>query len=301
MSEGHSHNHAPTDFGRAFALGTLLNVGFVIAEVLYGISAKSMALIADAGHNLSDVLGLLIAWGAAVLSRRSPTERYTYGFRSSSILAALLNALFLLVAITVIAVEAIHRFSQPAPVAGTTVMIVAGIGIVINGATAMLFMSGRKGDLNIRGAFLHMAADAAVSAGVVVAGLAIYKTGLAWIDPVVSLIIVLVIAVSTWGLMKDSIKLSLHGVPEAIDTDAVRTFLLGQEKVEGLHDLHIWPMSTTETALTVHLFIPSGYPGDEFARGLADDLRHKFSIEHTTIQIETSEHTDCSLKPEQKV
>jgi cobalt-zinc-cadmium efflux system protein len=214
---GHGHSHAPTSFGRAFAIGTALNLGFVVVEATYGVIAGSMALLADAGHNLSDVLGLLIAWVAATLAGRKPGGRYTYGLRSSSILAAFLNALLLLVAVALIAIEAAKRFSEPAPVAGSTVMIVAAIGIVINGVTALMFMSGRKGDLNIRGAFLHMAADAAVSAGVVVAGFAIVKTGLPWIDPVVSLVIVAVIAIGTWGLLRDSVNMSLHASPAGID------------------------------------------------------------------------------------
>jgi cobalt-zinc-cadmium efflux system protein len=209
-SHGPGHSHAPASFGRAFAVGTALNLGFVVVEATYGVIAGSMALLADAGHNLSDVLGLLIAWGAASLAARKPSGRYTYGLRSSSILAAFLNALLLLVAIAVIAVEAVRRFSEPAPVAGTTVMIVAAVGILINGITALMFMSGRKGDLNVRGAYLHMVADAAVSAGVVVAGFAILKTGFSWIDPVVSLVIVAVIAIGTWGLLRDSVNMSLH-------------------------------------------------------------------------------------------
>lgn len=253
---GHGHSHAPKSFGKAFAIGTALNLGFVIIEAGYGIAAGSMALLADAGHNLSDVLGLLIAWGAATLGRRTPKGRYTYGFRSSSILAAFLNALLLLVAIVVIAVEAIRRFSEPAPVAGGTVMIVATVGIVINTATALLFMSGRKGDLNIKGAFLHMAADAAVSAGVVVAGFFIVKTGLSWIDPVTSLVIVAVIAIGTWGLLRDSVNMSLQAAPPGIDPLEIGSFLRAQDGVQEFHDLHVWPMSTTETALTVHLLMP---------------------------------------------
>ena len=225
---GHSHaghSHAPASFGRAFAIGTALNVSFVLVEAIYGVAAGSMALLADAGHNLGDVLGLLMAWGATVLVKKRPKGRYTYGLRSTSILAAFLNALLLLVAITIIAVEAIRRFSEPAPVAGITVMVVAAVGILVNGLTAWLFMSGRKGDLNIRGAFLHMASDAAVSAGVVVAGFVILKTGLAWIDPVVSLVIVAVIAISTWGLLRGSVNLSLQASPSGVDPDEIAAFL----------------------------------------------------------------------------
>lgn len=270
---GHGHSHAPKSFGKAFAIGTALNLGFVIIEAGYGIAAGSMALLADAGHNLSDVLGLLIAWGAATLGRRTPKGRYTYGFRSSSILAAFLNALLLLVAIVVIAVEAIRRFSEPAPVAGGTVMIVATVGIVINTATALLFMSGRKGDLNIKGAFLHMAADAAVSAGVVVAGFFIVKTGLSWIDPVTSLVIVAVIAIGTWGLLRGSVNMSLQAAPPGIDPLEIGSFLRAQDGVQEFHDLHVWPMSTTETALTVHLLMPSGYPGDTYTARVAAALK----------------------------
>ncbi|MDF0490501.1 cation diffusion facilitator family transporter [Sphingomonas sp. H39-1-10] len=295
---GHGHSHAPADFGRAFAIGIALNIGFVVVEAAYGIIAGSMALLADAGHNLSDVLGLLIAWGAATLARRRPQGRYTYGLRSSSILAALLNALLLLVAISVIAIEAIRRFAEPAPVAGTTVMIVAGIGIVVNTVTALLFMRGRKDDLNIRGAFLHMAADAAVSAGVVLAGLAIVLTGRTWIDPVTSLVIVVVVAIGTWGLLRDSVNMSLQAAPAGIEPARIATFLRKQKGVKGVHDLHVWPMSTTETALTVHLLVPDGYPGDAFSVQIAETLKDRFGIDHATIQIETDAGTPCALEPD---
>lgn len=298
---GHGHSHTPKSFGKAFAIGTALNLGFVIVEAGYGIASGSMALLADAGHNLSDVLGLLIAWGAATLGRRSPKGRYTYGFRSSSILAAFLNALLLLVAIVVIAVEAIRRFSEPAPVAGGTVVIVAAIGIVVNTATALLFMSGRKGDLNIKGAFLHMAADAAVSAGVVVAGFVIIKTGLTWIDPVTSLVIVAVIAIGTWGLLRDSVNMSLQAAPPGLDPQEIGAFLRSREGVQEIHDLHVWPMSTTETALTVHLLVPGGYPGDAYTADVAAALKEKFGIDHATIQIETDPGTPCMLESDKAV
>ena len=294
-AHGTGHSHVPANFGRAFAIGTALNLGFVAVEATYGVLAGSMALLADAGHNLSDVLGLLIAWGAATLAARKPGGRYTYGLRSSSILAALLNALLLLVAITAIAVEAVRRFSEPAPVSGTAVMIVAAIGIVINGFTALLFMSGRKGDLNVRGAFLHMVADAAVSAGVVVAGFAILKTGLSWIDPVVSLLIVAVVAVGTWGLLRDSVNMSLHASPAGVDPLKIQGFLRSCSGVEAVHDLHVWPLSTTETALTAHLLIPGGYPGDGYTVTLAAELKARFAIDHATIQIETEPGTPCVL------
>ncbi|MES2753498.1 MAG: cation diffusion facilitator family transporter [Pseudomonadota bacterium] len=294
----HGHSHAPASFGTAFAIGTALNLGFVAVEGVYGYLAGSMALVADAGHNLSDVLGLLIAWGAATLARRRPTTRFTYGLRSSSILAALLNAVLLLVAIALIAIEAVRRFAEPAPVAGVTVMIVAAVGILVNGATAWLFASGRKGDLNIRGAFLHMAADAAVSAGVVVAGFVILRTGWTWLDPAVSLVIVAVIAIGTWGLLRDSVNMSLQATPPGMNADEVSVFLLDQPGVAAVHDLHIWPMSTTETALTAHLVIPEGYPGDIYTVRIADELKRRFGIDHATVQIETDPGTECALEPD---
>lgn len=294
---GHDHSHAPASFGRAFAIGTVLNLGFVVVEAVYGILSNSMALVADAGHNLSDVLGLLIAWGAATLSKRHPKGRYTYGLRGSSILAALFNAIFLLIAIGAIGFEAVRRFFEPAPVAGITVAIVSAIGILVNGATAMMFMSGRKGDLNIRGAYLHMAADAGVSAGVVVAGLLILWTGWSWIDPAVSLGIVVVIAFGTWGLLRDSVNMALQAAPPGIDPDDIAEHLRAVPGVAAIHDLHIWPMSTTETALTVHLFVPEGYPGDAFLADVAHQMKERFGIGHATIQVETDPATECALEP----
>jgi cobalt-zinc-cadmium efflux system protein len=295
---GQGHAHAPASFGRAFAIGIALNVGFVAIEATYGVLANSVALLADAGHNLSDVLGLLVAWAATVLAKRAPTSRYTYGMKGSSILAALFNGVFLLVAAGAIAWEAVQRFGQPVPVAGTTVMVVATIGIAVNGITAWLFASGAKGDINIRGAFLHMAADAAVSAGVVVAGLVILYTGWTWIDPVVSLCIVAVIVWSTWGLLKDSLVMSLAAVPPGIDPEAVRRRLLSLPGVVALHDLHIWPMSTTETALTSHLVMPGGHPGDGFLMQAASEMKDEFGIGHTTLQVETSAGAACALAPD---
>lgn len=301
-AHGHAgHAHAPKDFGLAFAVGVTLNFGFVLVEAIYGLLSNSMALLADAGHNFSDVLGLLIAWGATILAKRKPGGRYTYGLRSSSIVAALFNALLLLIAIVVIAYEALGRLALPEPVAGSTVITVAAIGIVINTATALLFMRGSKNDINIRGAFLHMAADAAVSAGVVVAGFVILATGWLWIDAAVSLVIVTVIAIGTWGLLRDSVNMSLHASPSGIDPDEVAKFLRQRPGVSDLHDLHIWPMSTTETALTVHLILPGGYPGDGFAHGIAADLQARFAIDHTTIQIEIEAGTDCKLEPDHVV
>jgi len=298
---GHGHSHAPKSFGRAFAIGTILNLTFVIVEVGYGIAAGSVALLADAGHNMSDVLGLVIAWAAAALAKRSPTGRYTYGFRSTSILAALTNGVLLLVATGIIAIEAVRRLYEPASVEGTTVMIVAAIGIVINGATALLFMSGRKGDLNVKAAFMHMAADAVLAAGVVVAGLLIVLTGKSWIDPIMSLVIVVVIAVGTWGLLRDSVNMSLQAVPAGLDPQEIGDFLRGREKVAAIHDLHVWPMSTTEIALTVHLLVPGDYPGDGFTVEIAQALKEKFGIDHATIQLETDPATPCELEPDSKV
>lgn len=298
---GHGHSHAPASFGRAFAVGIALNLGFVVIEAVYGVIAGSMALVADAGHNLSDVLGLVIAWIASVLAARPPSARFTYGLKSSSILAALGNAAFLLMALGAILVETIRRLIDPEPVAGGPVMIVAAIGIAINTITALMFMRGRHHDINIRGAYLHMAADAAVSAGVVVAGLLITLTGAQWIDPVTSLAIVGIIAVGTWSLFKDSLKMSLHAVPSGINERKVRHFLTSHDGVEAVHDLHIWPMSTTETALTAHLVMPGGYPGDGFLHHLAHELEHDFGIGHATIQVETMAGHECTLLSDAKV
>ncbi|GMN13686.1 cation diffusion facilitator family transporter [Altererythrobacter sp. MTPC7] len=285
-AHGDGHSHAPADFGRAFLVGIVLNTGFVVVEAVYGILSGSMALVADAGHNLSDVLALLLAWGASVAAKKPPTARFTYGFKSSTILAALANAALLLVAIGAILFETIHRLGNPQPVQGMTVVVVAGIGIVINAFTAWMFMRGREHDLNIRGAYLHMAADALVSLGVVLAGLAILATGYVWIDPLVSLVIVAVIAWGTWGLAKDSVKMGLAAVPEGIDEADVDAFLNGLSGVEAVHDLHIWPMSTTETALTAHLVMPGGHEGDPFLAALSEELKHRFGIGHATVQIE---------------
>lgn len=292
---GHGHSHAPASFGRAFAVGITLNLAFVMVEAVYGVISGSMALVADAGHNLSDVLGLVIAWVASVLAARPPSARYTYGYKSSSILAALGNAAFLLMALGAILVETIRRLIDPAPVAGGPVMVIAAIGIVINTITALMFMRGRHHDINIRGAYLHMVADAAVSAGVVIAGLLITLTGAQWIDPVTSLVIVGIIAVGTWGLLKDSLKMSLHAVPARIDEQKVRHFLTKLYGVEAVHDLHIWPISTTETALTAHLVMPGGHPGDDFLHQLAHELEHDFGIGHATVQVETLVGHDCAL------
>ena len=291
-SHSHGHDHAPADHGRAFAIGVTLNTGFVVVEAVYGYLAGSMALIADAGHNLSDVLALLLAWGASVAAKKPTSGRFTYGYKSSTILAALANAALLMVAIGMILVETIGRFADPEPIEAGTVMIVAAIGIAINTGTALMFLRGRKGDLNIRGAFLHMVADALVSAGVVAAGALIWWTGALWIDPVTSLVIVAVIAWSTWSLAKDSFAMGLLAVPKGVDENRVRADLVGLPGVEAVHDLHIWPMSTTETALTAHLVIPAGHPGDAFLADAAHRLEHDHGIVHMTLQVE--QDRDCA-------
>jgi len=303
-SHGHGHaghSHAPATFGRAFAIGIALNFGFVLVEAGYGVIANSTALLADAGHNLSDVLGLAVAWIAAVLSRRPPTPRLTYGLRNTSILAALLNAVMLLIASGAIILEAVQRLLTPEPVVTLTVIVVAAIGIVINGATALLFAAGRHGDLNIRGAYLHMAADAAISAGVVVAAGVIWATGWLWIDPLASLAIVVVIVIGTWGLLRESTAMSLAAVPAAIDPGAVRAYLGGRPGVASIHDLHIWPMSTTETALTAHLITPGGHPGDAFLVETCQQLGQRFGIGHATLQIELTAAASCALAPDHVV
>jgi cobalt-zinc-cadmium efflux system protein len=272
----------------------VLNVGFVAVEAVYGLLSNSVALLADAGHNLSDVLGLLLAWGAATLSKRQPSANFTYGLRRSSILSALFNAVFLLVAIGAIAFEAIQRLGDPQPVAGGTVMAVASVGILVNGITAWLFARGGKHDLNIRGAYLHMAADAAVSAGVVVSGLLILQTGWLWIDSATSLIVVAVILVGTWGLLRRSVNMALDRVPEHIPPAEVTDALAALPGVTRVHDLHIWSLSTTEVALTCHLVMPAGCPGDAFLREVSDLLHHRFRIGHSTIQVERAYIEQCA-------
>lgn len=288
-SHGHGHDHGGGNYNRAFIISVALNTGFVIIEAVYGILANSLALLADAGHNLSDVLGLLLAWGASILARRRPTARRTYGLRRSSILAALLNAAFLLVVSGGIGWEAIQRFREPASVAGGTVITVAAVGIAINTVSALMFLSGRKSDLNIRGAFLHLVADAAVSVGVVLAGIAIIATGWLWFDPAVSLIVTVVIVAGTWQLFQESLNLITDAVPAGIEPLAVRTYLAELPGVTGVHDLHIWAMSTTETALTVHLVMPAGHSGDAFLARVVRELHDNFGIEHTTLQVETGD------------
>jgi cobalt-zinc-cadmium efflux system protein len=292
MSEQHSH--APPDFNRIFAIGVALNLIYVVAQVGFGIFAHSLALLADAGHNLGDVLGLVLAWGASYLVTRPSTPHRTYGWRRTSIMAALFNAIFLLLAVGAITWEALRRFSRGEPVNPNIVMWVAAGGIIINGATAWLFVSGGKEDLNIRGAFLHMAADAAVSAGVVLAGLGIRLTGWVWLDPATSILINLVIVVGTWSLLRESFNLVTDAVPEKIDLVAVRKYLTHLPEVTAVHDLHIWAMSTTEIALTAHLVMPAAAAGDRFLRETCESLHHDFGIQHSTIQIEQDAET-CAL------
>ncbi len=295
------HVHAPAHFGKAFVVGAMLNIGFVVIEVFYGLLSHSVALLADAGHNLGDVLGLLVAWTASVLAKRAPSHRFTYGLRGSSILAALFNAIFLLLVVGAISLEAIQRLGTPAPISGQTMIVVALVGIVVNGVTAWLFASGRKNDLNVRGIFLHMLSDALVSVGVVVAGVMILITGWQWLDPVTSIVINGIIVLGTWGLLRDSVGMSMAAVPAQINPAQVRAFLEGQAEVMGLHDLHIWPMSTTESALTCHLVMPKGHPGDRFLHGLSEELLARFHIHHTTVQIEVDHDIACALAPDDVV
>jgi len=296
----HNHYHHSANYNREFAIGVSLNLVYVVAEVVFGLLAGSLSLVADAGHNLSDVLSLVLAWAAGRLSQSRPTTRYTYGLRSFSILASLANAIILLIAIGAIGWEAIHRFRQPQDISGGTVMAVAALGVVVNTATALLFLKGRRSDLNIQAAFLHMAADAAVSLGVVIAGFAIQQTGLYWIDPLTTLIIVAVIAFGTWGLLRESINLALLAVPAGIDLDQVRQYLASLPKVTEVHDLHVWPMSTTETALTAHLVRSVETCDTELLEQACRELHDRFHIEHSTIQFETEDHI-CDLAPEKEV
>ena len=296
-SHPHGHSHAPADFGGAFAVATLLNFALVTVQVIYGLSAHSIALLADAGHNFGDALALLLAWGAHVLARRLPTERFTYGFRSASILSALVNAVMMLITTGAIAWEAIRRFVDPGAVSGLTVMVVATLGIVVNGVSAWFLMAGRKGDLNVRGAFLHLMADTAVSVGVVLAGAAIYLFGWNWIDPAVSLAVSAVIVWSSWGLLRESLQLTMNAVPASIEPSDVCGYLETLPGVASIHDLHIWAMSTTENALTCHLVMPQGHPGDAFIARASHELAHRFRIKHPTFQIELADAGPCPLEP----
>lgn len=293
MSAVHSHHHDhASGFGGAFAIGIALNLGFVVVEAAYGFIAGSMALIADAGHNLSDVLGLVVAWAGARMALRSPSRRFSYGLKKASILAALINALLLLVAMGAIAAEAVRRLFDPSLPDGATVMAVAAVGIVINGATALLFARGASHDINIRGAFLHMSADAAVSAAVVVAGFLILTTGQLWIDPVMSLAIAAVIFWSSISLLKESVWMTLAGVPAGIELDEVEAELGALDGVTAVHDLHVWPLSTTENALTAHLVAPA-VEADALLAAARDLLRRRFHIAHSTIQVERQAPGDC--------
>jgi cobalt-zinc-cadmium efflux system protein len=298
---GHHHHPPPADMGRAFAIGVLLNTGFVAAEVAAGLWTGSLALLADAGHNLSDVLSLLLAWGATVLARRAPAGRRTYGLRKATILASLANAVLLLVAVGAITSEAARRLADPAAIDSQVVMLVASLGVLINGATAMLFMRGSKTDLNVRGAFLHMASDAAVSLAVVVGAFTMARTGILWIDPALSLVIAGVIVLGTWSLLRDSVDLALDAAPRGVDVEAVRDWLAGLPGVEGVHDLHIWALSTTETALTAHLLRPRNGDADAFLHRACEELDHLFHIGHATLQVETDASHACRLAPAEVV
>jgi cobalt-zinc-cadmium efflux system protein len=301
-SHGHGHSHAPADFNRAFAVGVALNTGFVVVEVVYGFLANSLALLADAGHNLGDVLGLLMAWAAAALVKRRPTARRTYGLKRSSILASLFNAVLLLLAVGMILWEAVQRLATPEPVAETTVIWVAAIGIAINTATALMFLRGGKDDINIRGAFLHMAADAAVSLGVVIAAVAVMMTGWLWLDPAVSIAIALVITYGTWSLLSASVNLALDAVPANIDPQKIDAYFAALPGVTEVHDLHIWAMSTTEVALTAHLVRPGAGLDDELLGKVCHDMQEKFGIGHVTVQIEQGDPDHaCRLAPAEVV
>jgi len=295
---GHGHSHAPKNFDRAFAIGVALNVGIVAVQVVFGLLSNSLALLADAGHNLSDVLGLVLAWGASALARKLPTQRHTYGFRRTSVLAALTNALILLVAVGAIAWEAIQRFGQPETVNSGMVILVASIGILVNGFTAWLFISGKEQDVNIRGAYLHMAADAAISFGVVIAAIAMRYTGWLWLDPVVSLAIAVVIGIGTWSLLRESLNLALDAVPASIHPSKVEAYLASLPGVKAVHDLHIWAMSTTEIALTVHLVKPDAVIDDALLAKINNELRERFGIQHTTVQFELGDASHpCKQAP----
>jgi cobalt-zinc-cadmium efflux system protein len=290
---GLGHAHAPATFGRAFAIGTALNVGYVIVQVIFGIGAHSLALVADAGHNLGDVLGLVLAWWASYLTKRPVSDQRTYGMRRSSILAALANAIFLLIAVGGISWEAIRRFGDKSPVAGWTVIWVAALGVIINFGTALLFHAGHDRDLNIRGAFLHMAADAAVSFGVVMAGILILFTGWHWLDPTVSLLINAIIVYGTWGLLRDSFNLAMDAVPPGVNLGEVRRYLQNIPAITEAHHLHIWALSTTETALTVHLVKPDPSDDDGLLRRINHELTERFGIGHATIQFERQGLQQC--------
>ena len=292
----HSHSHASAGFGKAFAIGIALNIAFVAIETVFGFYANSMALLSDAGHNLSDVLGLMVAWAGATMARASASPRFTYGLKKASILSALVNALFLLIAVGAIGAEAIRRLFHPSHTQGGTVIVVAAIGILVNGITAFLFARGQSQDINIRGAFLHMASDALVSLAVVFAGMVILWTGQEWVDPVMSLAVAVVILWGSIGLLKESVWMSLAGVPTGIDVDQVEIALGEIEGVDAIHDLHVWPLSTTETALTAHIVTAQADYPDALLENARSLLHDRFHIEHCTLQVERhhpAHHSDC--------
>ena len=298
----HGHDHAPASFGKAFAIGLVLNLSFVVAEWIFGASANSLALMADAAHNLGDVLALLLAWMATGLARRAPSARFTYGLRGSSILTALLNAAALMLITGGLGWEALRRISNPSPVEGSIVIWVALVGVAVNGITAWLFMQGGKKDLNLRGVYLHMAGDAAVSLAVAVAGGIVLYTGWFWLDPALTLVVSAVILWSSWGLLRQSLGLALQAVPEGIEQPAVRECLAGLPGVSDVHDVHVWAMSTSENAMTAHLVVPGRHPGDEFLRAAAALLEKRFGIHHATLQIEIADTAKaCSFAPDHVV
>jgi cobalt-zinc-cadmium efflux system protein len=297
----HHHDHAPTGYGWTFAIATALNIALVIGQVVFGLMANSLALLADAGHNFGDVLGLLLAWGAFAIAGWRPNARYTYRMHGASILAAFANGVILLVATGAIVWEAVQRFSHPEEVASGTVIALAALGVVINGFSAYLLSRGSQSDINMRGAFLHMLADAGVSVAVIVAAVGIRLTGWQWLDPAASLLIAAVIFGGTWNLLREALRLSLNAAPREIDPAAVQRYLEALPEVAGLHDLHIWAMSTTETALTCHIITPAGHPGDAFLHRVADELHHKFDIGHATLQIELGATGNCALAPDDVV
>ena len=294
----HSHDHTPENFGWRFGIATLLNVALVLGQVWYGFAANSLALLADAGHNFGDVLGLVMAWAAFALADWKPSKRFTFRMHAASILSAFGNGLLLLVAIGAIVYEAVQRLIDPEPVATMDVIIVAALAVVVNGLSAWLLSGGSRSDINMRGAFLHMLADAGISVAVVFAAVEIMLTGWQWLDPAASLAISLVILWGTWNLLREAVRLSLNAAPREVDPHKVESYLAALPEVAGVHDLHIWAMSTRETALSCHLVTPGGHPGDAFLRRVAHDLHHRFDIEHPTLQIELADSGECPLRCE---
>jgi cobalt-zinc-cadmium efflux system protein len=297
----HHHDHAAVLGGASLLVGTALNLGFVAVEAVFGMLGHSIALLADAGHNLADALSLAAAWGAVLLARRAPSARYTYGLGSSSILVALLNAIVLLIAVGAIILGAAERLAAPTPVAGLTVIAVALVGVAVHGVTALLLLGGGRADLNVKAAYAHMAADAAVGLAVAASGAVILATGWQRLDPIVSIVVAAVIVVATWRLTRQALDMALNAVPAGIETERVREHLARHGGVSAVHDLHIWPMSTTETALTAHLVMPAGHPGDEALAEIAGELHQRFAIGHVTIQVETDPEHACRLAPDHVV